>query len=285
MGLDVADSHTTDDGGGTLAACVTAGIGQHGDVGGQHGHGGEGVLVPTDDQAGEGGGDHQEEQPRGTALVQIPHGLFKVRLVGRADSVHLGNIFAGLVLHDGDSVVDGDDTDQALLVIHNGDGQVAVLLEQLGDILLVGGGADADHVGVHHVADFFIGGVFCQNQRPQRDNADEGTVAVGDVAVVDGFLVHAVFSDGFHRIGHGHVRPQLHQLGGHHAAGRILGVLKQFVDHAAGRRVGLGQDTLDHVSRHLLDKVCRIVNEQVVHNSLQLFIGQAVDEVLLAFGR
>ena len=57
VGLDVADGHTTDDGGGALAARITAGIGQHGDVGGQHGHGGEGVLVPADDQAGEGGGD------------------------------------------------------------------------------------------------------------------------------------------------------------------------------------------------------------------------------------
>ena len=46
--------HAADDGGGTLAARVAARVGQHRDVGGQHGHGGEGVLIPADDHAGEG---------------------------------------------------------------------------------------------------------------------------------------------------------------------------------------------------------------------------------------
>ena len=284
MGLNVADGQAADDGGGTLAARVAACVGQHRDVGGQHRHGGEGILIPADDHAGEGGGDHQEQQPRRTAFVQIPHRLFKVGLIRRADSVHLGDIFAGLVLHNRDSVVDGDDTDQTLLVVHNGNRQVAVLLEHLGDVLLVGGGGNADDVVIHHVADDLVLRVLREDQCAQGDDADEGAVTVGDVAVVDSLLVKAVLADGVHGLGHGPVGAQLHQLGGHDAAGGVLGVFEQFVDHAAGRGIRLAKDTLDHIGGHFLDQIRRIIDEQVVHNSLQFLISQAVDEVLLGFG-
>ena len=284
MRLNITDGHAADDGGGTLAARVAARVGQHRDVGGQHGHGGKGILIPADDHAGEGGRNHQEQQPRRAVFVQFPHRLFKIRLVRRAHSVHLGNIFAGLVLHDRDSVVNRDDTDQSLLVVHNGNGQVAVLLEHLGDVLLVGGRADADDIVVHHVADQLVVWVLGQNQRAQRDGADEGAVTVRNVAVVDGFLVKAVLADGRHGLRHRPVGAQLHQFGGHHAAGGVLGVFEQFVDHAAGRGVCLRQNTLDDVGGHFLDQIRRIIDEQVVHNGLQLLISQAVDKVLLGLG-
>ena len=56
--LNITDGHAADDGGGTLAARVAACVSQHGDVGGQHGHSGQCVLVSADDHAGEGGADH-----------------------------------------------------------------------------------------------------------------------------------------------------------------------------------------------------------------------------------
>ena len=46
VGLDLAHRHAADDGGGALTARVAAGIGQHGDVRRQHGHGGQCVLIP-----------------------------------------------------------------------------------------------------------------------------------------------------------------------------------------------------------------------------------------------
>ena len=280
MGLDVAHRHAADDGGGALAARVAACVGQHGDVCSQHGHSGQCILVSANDQTGEGGTDHQEQQPRRTALIQIPHALLEVGLVGGADCVHLCNIFAGLVLQDADSIVNGHDAHQPVLGVHHRNSQKAVFLEQVGNILLIGGGAHADHIGIHQVLDRLFC-VLCQHQRPQGHHADQPAAVIGHIAVVDGLLVKAIPADGLHSLCHGHVRPQLHQLGGHHAAGRVLRVLEQLVDHAAGCGVGLTQNALDHVGRHFLHKVGGIVHEQFVHNSLQLGIGQAVDQLLL----
>ena len=280
MGLDLAHRHAADDGGGALTARVAAGIGQHGDVRRQHGHSGQCVLIPPDDQTGEGGADHQKQQPGRTALVQVPHALLEVGLVGRADGVHLGDILAGLVLQDADGIVNGHDAHQPVFGVHHRNGQKAVFFKQVGNILLVGGGGHTDHIGVHQVSDGFCG-VLGQHQRPQRHHAHQLAAAVGHIAVVDGLLVKAVLADGLHGLRHRHVRAQLHQLGGHHAAGRVLRVLEQFVDHAAGGGVGLAQNALDHIGRHLLHKVGRIVHAQLVHHGLQLGIGQAVDQLLL----
>ena len=124
-------------------------------------------------------------------------------------------------------------------------------------------------------------GVLFQHQRPQRDHAHQFAAAVGDIAVVDGLLVKSPFPDGVHGLLHGHIRPQLHQLGGHHAAGRVLGILEQLVDHPAGGGVCLPQNALDHIGGHLFHKVGSVIDAQVIHHSLQLGIGQAVDQLLL----
>ena len=123
-----------------------------------------------------------------------------------------------------------------------------------------------------------------KHQRAQRNHADQRAVTVGDIAVVDGFFVKAVFADGLDGLRHRHTGAQLHKLGGHHAAGGVLGVFEQFVDHAAGRRVSLRQNTLDDIGGHFLHQIRRIINKQIIDHDLQFLIGQAVDQGLLGFG-
>ena len=150
----------------------------------------------------------------------------------------------------------------------------------MGNILLVGGGGHTDHIGVHQVPDGFCG-VLGQHQRPQRHHAHQLAAAVGHIAVVDGLLVKAVLADGLHGLRHRHVRAQLHQLGGHHAASGVLRVLEQFVDHAAGGGVGLAQNALDHIGRQLLHHVDGVVNIQLFDDAGKLRIGDGVDDRLL----
>ena len=283
MGGNIAHRHAADDGGGTLAARVAARIGQHRDIGGQHSNGGQRAFIPADHQAGEGCAEHQEQQPGDTAFVNIQHGLLEIWLIAGGHSVHLRDVFAGLILQNTDSVINRQDTNQAVLFIHHRQSQVAVLFNQLGGILTVSAGYNADHIGVHQLFNRALLVLF-QHQGTQADHANQGTVLAGNITVVDGFLINAVLADGVHGAAHGPIGGKLHELGRHNAAGGIFRVFEQFVDHLAGVRLCLGQDTLDHAGRHFFHKVGGIVHAQLLHHALQLAVSQAADQRFLRFG-
>ncbi len=94
------------------------------------------------------------------------------------------DILGRLVFMTVESVVDGDDTDKAVFLIDDRDGEVAVFLELRRNELFVVRRFDGDEVLVHDVADQRR--LICDEKRSYRNNADELAV-FGDVAGVDRF--------------------------------------------------------------------------------------------------
>ena len=74
---------------------------------------------------------------------------------------------------------------------------------------------------------------------------------------------------------------QIHKLGRHDAAGRILGIFQVLVDEVARGRRRRAHDTLDHIGRQLLHHVDGVVNIQLFDDAGKLRIGDGVDDRLL----
>ena len=68
-----------------LTAAVAAGVHQHGDKGGQRHLGRQRVLKVGDDAAGEGGGQHQQQQPRDPAEKNPPDRRLQIGPLGGGD--------------------------------------------------------------------------------------------------------------------------------------------------------------------------------------------------------
>ena len=107
---------------------------------------------------------------------------------------------------------------------------------------------------------------------------------VNDIAEVDGLLVGAGAADALEGVLHRHVLLQVHKLGGHDAAGGVVGIFQNLVDALAHLRVRVLQNALDHVGGHFLHDVYGIVQIQLVQHFLQLGVGEALDQKLLFIG-
>ena len=73
----------------------------------------------------------------------------------------------------GDDLLGVDDADEALFVVHDGEGAEVVLVEEVGDLFAVGFGVATDNVAVGQV-DEGLGGV----GEDEADDGDEGADAV-----------------------------------------------------------------------------------------------------------
>ena len=192
----------------------------------------EGGFISRDDRAGEGRGDHEEQQPGHTRLVGLEDADLKVGLVGRDDGGHLLDILGGLLLHDVDDVVDGDDADHTILVVHDGHGGEIVFLEHLGRFFLVGQRVDADDVVVHDLADDLV--IIFEKQVAKGHGAAEHALIVDDIADVDGLRVEADAADTLDRVLDGHGLAEIHVLDRHDRAGGVLRIAEQVVDVRPG---------------------------------------------------
>ena len=231
------------------------------------------------DHPREGGGQHQHHQPGGPGPPGLKHAGLEIRLVARQDGGHLLDILGDLFLQDVHGVVHGDDAHQAVLRVHNGQGQEVVFVQGLGHILLVVQGVGGDHMGIHDVPHHVV--LLRQQNGADGEIPQQVAALVNDVADVDGLLVRAGAADALQGVLHGHGGLQVHVLRGHDAAGAVVGVFQDFVDALADVRVRVAQDALDHVGGHLLHDVHRVVQVQLVQHFLQLRVGKALDEHLL----
>ena len=142
-------------------------------------------------------------------------------------------------------------------------------------------GVDGQDVGLHDVTD--AGLIAGQEHPPHRDHPQQHTV-LGDIAGVDGLLVHAHLADAGEGLLHRGVGVEIDVLRGHNGPGGVFGVVQQLVDLAAGGGVGVPQDSGDQVGGHILDQVHRVVQIQLVQNLPQLLVAEGVDEALLVVG-
>ena len=212
------------------------------------------------------------EQVKGSAL--------EVGLLRGRHSRHDFHILGGLFFHDVHGIVEGHDAHHPVLAVHHGQGQEVVLAEHPGHFLLIGLGGDADQVGDHQVFDFILV-VLRQQQILHCNQTDEGPVRGGDVAGIDGLLVHTLPPDAQDGLAHAHAGPQGDILRGHNGTGGVFGVAQNLVDGVAHFRVCVGQNPLDHVGGHFLHKIRRVVHVQFVQNFLKFVIGKAADQKLL----
>ena len=214
---------------------------------------------------------------------EVPHAGLEVGLVARDDGGHLLDVLGVLILNDVDDVVDGDDADQALLLVAHGDGGQVIAAEIVGDGLLVVGGLGADDVGVHDVADDRALGR--DDQLAQGNLSDEVALIVDDEAGIDGLLVDAGAADIVHGLADGEVVVQVHILDGHQASGAVFGIIEQLIDGGAGGLIGVLEHLFDDVGRHFLQEIDGVVHEHVVHQRLDFGVGRALgDELLLVAG-
>ena len=119
-----------------------------------------------------------------------------------------------------------------------------------------------------------------QEELPDGDHPHQDPV-VGDIAGVDGLLVHALPADALEAVGDGGVRPEGDELRGHDGPGAVLGVVEELVDLLAGLGPGVAQDAGDHAGGHLLNDVHGVVQVELVQDLPELPVAERADEALL----
>ena len=95
-------------------------------------------LEVLEDRAGVAGGHEQEEQPEDALADEERNARQAVGQVQRLRTTEALDVLGGLGLDDVGHVVLGDDPQQAVRVVHDGDGQQVAVGEQARSGLLVG---------------------------------------------------------------------------------------------------------------------------------------------------
>ena len=149
LGGDLIQRQTADDHSRSLTAAVSAGIHDLRDKGDQQRNADKGGFVVFQHGAGHHGGEHQHHQPDNTVLCQRDNGGTQVGIITGGHTCHLFKVLGVLILNDVYGVIDGDNTDDPALAVHNRHGQHIVPAEHLGDFFLVIVGMHVDGVGVH----------------------------------------------------------------------------------------------------------------------------------------
>ena len=270
--FNLAQGNTSDDRDAGLRSGITAGIHQHGDVGGQDHVFGERTLRACDDGSGKCRRDHQEQEPGHSGFIGLQNTCLKIRPVRRQDSCHLFDILCGLFLDDIDDIIDRDDTDHPVLVVHNRHRGKIVFLESHRGFLLVGRGIDADDVFIHHLADDRVG--VCHDQVTQSHCTQQDALGIQNVTDIDRLCIKTDLPDSFNGIPYCHALLEIYILDRHNAAGRILRIAEQMVDVRARIGAGITQNLLDDIGRHLLEEIGRIIRHQIVDDAGSFFIGK-----------
>ncbi len=174
------------------------------------------------------------------------------------------DVLGGLLLHHVHDVVGRDDALHPALGVDDGDGQEALLDEQMRHRFLVGLVRDGDEVGVHDVAHEPLGRR--GEQLAERDHAQQPHVGREHVRVVDHFdpadrLASEIADGDLDR----DLRPEPHVPRVHDAAGRILGVGHEGGHLAERGRIEQGQERRPIPGLHRLQHVGRVVRREQSH--------------------
>ena len=224
--------------------------------------------------------EHQDHQPRQAGLPCVEDAGLEIGLVRGEHSGHLLEVLRRLLLDDVHCVVDGDDADQPLLHVDDGQGEEAVLVQRLRHVLLIVHRLGPDDVRIHDLLDQVV--LLREEQVTHRQHAEQVARRVGDVQDVDRLHVAADTADTLEGVLDGHVLFQGEKLHVHDGTGRVLGVFENFVDGFAHLGRGPVEDADHDACGHLLDDIDGVVEVQLVEHLLQLGVGKAVDEHLLA---
>ena len=175
------------------------------------------------------------------------------------------DIFRELFIQDFDDVVDRDDSDHLSIVIHDRESRVAVFPEGIGDVFLVIGGVDRNHLCIHDLFDRRIERL--HDQVSQGDNAPERIIFLVDyVHIIAGFGVDLCLQvvqgphDGIGRV-------DGDELGRHDTAGGIFLILQQLRDVCFGPAAQQGgYDGVLVILFQFLDQVGNLVHAHPVQD-------------------
>ena len=161
----------------------------------------------VDDVAGDRSAHEEEQEPADPAADGLVDPALPVRLVvglGVLRDAAEGEDVLGLLLaEDVHRVVVGDDADEHVVGIDDGDGDQVVLGDLAGDALLVLVDPGEDHVALHDVLDPRQGPG--EDQVLERDEPDQLALWVDDVAVIDRLAVGGLVAEPLQGLADGQV--------------------------------------------------------------------------------
>ena len=135
-----------------MRAAVTAGAHDHRYKGDQNRNRDKGCFVFLDNTAGDGGRQHQKEEPEESVFGMGKDRGLQIAVLTRDNGGHLGDILGVFFLQDINCVIDRDNADQTVFAVNNRHGQKVVTVKDMRNILLIVNRADVGDVGFH---DFF----------------------------------------------------------------------------------------------------------------------------------
>ena len=201
--------------------------------------------------------------------------------VGR-DAAEREDVLGLLLAEDVHGVVVGDDADEHAGGVDDRDCQQVVLVDLAGDGFLVLVQAAEDDVALHDVFDH--GGPARQDQLLERDEADQPSIVVHDVAVIDGLAVGRLVAEAVEGLADGDVRRQGDVVGRHDRAGGAGLVAGQPADVLALGLGQVGKHGVDDVLVEPVDQVGPFVVRHEVEQFGRLLGRHGLDEPDLALG-
>jgi hypothetical protein len=226
-----------------------------------------------------------EEQEREPQPALAEHGEQTRVEVGRVEgfgTAHLLDVLGGLLVDDVHDVVDRDDALHLARSVHDRDGHEVVVLEDLGDGLLLHHVRDHDDGLAHHVADVRLG--LGREELPERDDADQGAVGSEDVEVADDLPELArLLAEVQDRLVDRHVDPEPPVAWVHQAAGDVLGVGEERRDLAVRREIEHREQDAPLLLGGFLDEVGRVVGLEQAQPVAPL-LGREVEQELDVLG-
>ncbi len=178
------------------------------------------------------------------------------------------DVLGGFVLDDVDHVVNRDDANELVLLIHDRDGQEVVGRDLPGDLFLIHLHAGADQIGGHDPLQRRLRRH--EQQTPQRDDADEMTTLVHDVEIEDHLDVAAALNLG-NGLADRYVLAQREDARVHDAAGGPLVVLEEVFDDLGLFRPHQVEHGGRQVFRQVIDQRRGVVGLDLLRQARDLF--------------
>lgn len=114
---DLVESHAAYDGNGSLTAGISAGSHDHRYTGDEQS--GEHGLITVQNETCKSCADHQNQKPGDSVQVDFKNVGVKVWFIGRSDRIDIGDIFGCFIRDDVQCIVDRDDSDEPVFLIHD----------------------------------------------------------------------------------------------------------------------------------------------------------------------
>ncbi len=281
-GVNFAGGDGADDEGGGLGAGVAAAADEQGQEEDEDDDGGDGVFEELDAGAGEDVDEDEAEEPANAfAIEEAEGGFFEADLQG-LDGGQFVEVFGGGVGGDVEDVVHGDDAEEDVVFVHDGQGVEVVFAEDLDGLFFVLLGMKAGIVAVEKSGDGDAG--VGQDEAAQGEVVAEVAGFVRDVDHGHGFGVGAGFAQVFEGLGHGPFGMDGDIAVGHEAADAVLGIAQEGEGLFAVRVVEKGEEALGDTGGEFLEEGGAVVGREGGEDGLDFLVGHFAEELVLVDG-